>query len=43
MRVIGTKVEALIAAGLLEADPDIGLQILDEVAHMYRAVGVGQG
>jgi hypothetical protein len=39
--VIGAKVEALVAAHLLEADPDIGLQVFDEVPYMYGGVCVG--
>jgi hypothetical protein len=41
--IIGAKVEALIARDFLKADPDIGLNIFNEVAYMYRAIGIGQG
>jgi len=32
-----------VAAHLLETDPDIGLDVLDQVAEVDAAVGVGQG
>jgi hypothetical protein len=32
-----------MAAQFLEARPDIGLDVLDQVAEMDRAVGIGQG
>ena len=43
VRVVGTDVDAPVAAQLLEAHPDVGLDVLDQVAEMDRAVGVGQG
>jgi len=42
MSVISTKVEAVTAAHFLEANPDIGLEILHEVAYVYGAIGIGQ-
>jgi hypothetical protein len=33
----------LVAAHLLEAHPDVGLDVLDQVAEVDRAVGIGQG
>jgi hypothetical protein len=41
--IVGADVMALVAAQLLEADPDVGLDVLDQMADMDRAVGVGQG
>jgi hypothetical protein len=32
-----------MAAEFLESDPDIGLDVLDEMAHVRRAIGVRQG
>ena len=40
--VVGADVDAVVAAQLLEADPDVGLDVLDHVAEVDRAVGVGQ-
>ena len=41
--VIGAYVQALLAAQLLKAYPDVGLDVLQKVAQMDRAIGVGQG
>ncbi len=41
--VIGANVQALLAAQLLKAHPDVGLDVFQKVAQMDRAVGVGQG
>ena len=41
--VVGAEIKALIAAHFLEPHPDIGLDILDKVAHVYGAVCVRQG
>ena len=41
--VVGADVPAFVAAHLLEAHPDIGLDVLDQMAEVDRAVGVGQG
>ena len=44
VRVIGADVDAAgVAAHLLEAHPDIGLEVLDEVAEVHVPVGVWQG
>jgi len=40
--VIGAEVEALIAADFLEADPDIGLEVLDQVSYVNWAICIGQ-
>jgi hypothetical protein len=40
--VVGADVDTVLALQLLEADPDIGLDVLHEVADMDRPVGVGQ-
>jgi len=40
--VIGAKVKTLVSAHFLEADPDIGLEIFDQVPYVYRAVCVRQ-
>ena len=41
--VVGTQVNAPPPAELLEADPNVRLQILHEVAHVDVAIGVRQG
>ncbi len=41
--VVGADIPALVAAHLLEAGPDVGLDVLDQVAEVDRAVGIGQG
>jgi len=41
--VVGAHVVAGIAAHLLEAHPDVGLDVFDQVAEVDAAVGVGQG
>ena len=43
VRVVGAEVNAPLPAQLLEADPNIGLQVLDQVADVDMAVGVRQG
>ncbi len=43
VRVIGADVHTLVAAQLLEAHPHVGLDVLEHVAEVDRAVGVGQG
>jgi hypothetical protein len=40
--VIGAEVETLIAADFLEADPDIGLQILHQMPYVYWTIRIGQ-
>ena len=42
MRVVGADVDAPLPAEFLEADPDIGLQILDQMSDVYVSVGVWQ-
>ena len=41
--VVGADIDAPPPAELLEADPDVRLQVLDQVSDMDVAVGVGQG
>ena len=41
--VVGADIPAFVAAHLLEAHPDVGLDVLDEVAEVDGAVSVGQG
>ena len=43
VRVVGADVIALVATHLLEAAPDVGLDVLDQVTEVDRAVGIGQG
>jgi len=43
MGIVGADVEAVVAAGLLEPHPDIGLHLLQQVAQVQRSIGVGQG
>ena len=42
MGIVATDVEDVVADEFLEADPDIGLDIFDEVADVDGAVGVRQ-
>ena len=39
--IIGTEVDAVVVAQLLEAYPDVSLDGLHEVAQMDSAIGVG--
>ena len=41
--VVGTDIDAAVAAELLEPHPNVGLDVLDQVADMDMPVGVGQG
>ena len=41
--IVGADVDTVVAAQLLEAHPDIGLDVLHQVPDVDRAVGVGQG
>ncbi len=41
--IVGTDVGAMMAAHVLKAHPDIGLDVLHQMAQMDGAVGVGQG
>ena len=43
VRVVGADVVDFVALHLLEAHPDVGLDVLDQVAEVDGAVGVGQG
>ena len=43
VRVVGTHVDAAVAAQLLKAHPDIGLDVLDQMAEVDVPIGVGQG
>jgi len=43
MGVVGTEVKAEVTAHFLEADPDVGLEVFNEVAYMDWAICVGQG
>ena len=43
VRVVGADINTPLAAESLEADPDVGLDIFDQVAQMDGAVGVRQG
>ena len=38
MRIIGAEIQALVAAELLETNPYIRLQVLDEMADVCREV-----
>ena len=40
--VVAADVDDVVAAEALEADPDVGLDVLDEVADVDGAVGVGE-
>ena len=41
--IVGTHVVALIAFQTLKANPDIGLNMLKQVPHVDRTVGIRQG
>ena len=43
VRVVGADIMAGVAAHFLEAHPDVGLDVFDQMAQMNAAVGVGQG
>ena len=43
VRVVGADVPAFVAGHLLEAYPDVGLDVLDQMAEVDGAVGIGQG
>ncbi len=43
VRVLGTHVDAVVTLHTLEADPDVRLYGLDDVAQVQWAVGVGKG
>ncbi len=43
MRVVGADEVHLVALHALEAHPDVGLDVLHDVADVERRVGVGQG
>ncbi len=43
MSIRRTDVDTVVAAELLKAHPDIGLQVFDQVPHMRRTVYIGQG
>jgi len=40
MGVVGTDVNAAISAELLKSNPDIGLDVFDQVTNVNRPVGV---
>lgn len=41
--VVGAKVQGVVAAQVLESDPDVRLDLLQHMTQMKVAVGVGQG
>jgi hypothetical protein len=41
--VVRADIDALVAAKLLEADPDVGLDVLHQMPDVNGAVGVGEG
>jgi hypothetical protein len=43
MGIVGADIQAFMAAHALEADPDVGLDVLHQMAQMDGAVGIGQG
>ena len=43
VRVVGADEMHLVALHALEAHPDVGLDVLHDVADVERPVGVGQG
>ena len=43
MGVVGADIQAFMAAHALETHPDVGLDVLHQMAQMDGAVGIGQG
>ena len=43
MGIVGAHVDALLTAQFLETDPDIGLDVFQQVAQVNGAIGVGKG
>jgi hypothetical protein len=43
VRIIGAEVDALVATQTLETDPDVGLDVFDQMPQVDRPVRVGQG
>ena len=43
VRVVGTDVNAAIAPQLLESNPNVGLDVLDQMTNVNWSVGVRQG
>jgi hypothetical protein len=41
--IIGADIVTLVSAHLLEARPNIGLDVLHQMAKVDRTIGVGQG
>ena len=41
--IVGAEIDRAVAAKFLEADKNIGLDVLDQMPEMDVAVGVGQG
>ena len=41
--VVGADVPAVVTAHLLEPRPDVGLDVLDQMTDVDRAIGIGQG
>ena len=41
--VVSADIDALVAEHLLVANPDVGLNVFNQVAHVQWPVGVGQG
>ena len=40
--VVGADIMHLVALHFLKAHPDVGLDVFDQVAEVYAAVGIGQ-
>jgi hypothetical protein len=41
--IVGADVDHLVTAQALKADPDIGLDVFEQMPEVDRAVGIGQG
>lgn len=41
--IIGADIDAFVALHFLEAGPEVGLEIFDEMAEMDIAIGIGKG
>ncbi len=42
VRVVGAEVKAAMPTQFLEAHPDVGLDVFDQVAEMDVAIGIGE-
>ena len=43
MRIVGAEITTVVPDKFLESNPDVRLQVLDQMPDVNIAVGVGQG